>query len=215
MIYLYDDRKPRLKTYFLEADRSKYGSIITLGIWNPNKVDTKDFIDSLDDAKCILIHGSYTGMNTSIDSIEDYCLSKNIATVNFSGNNNNGIITMKGDNYGTVVDTDFYVNLIPFLKKYEDEGSIDIHLLIYGNDYLKNKIIHTQERIGLRLFNYTMYDNIMAEAKLLIQDLDILNSPELKLSKENIVNFIQDHESKGEPIKKETLINKLSNIKTA
>lgn len=214
MIYIFEDRKGRMNQYY----NSKFDTeILKEGIFDCFKDEMNLYINNnFQHADAVLFHKSYTFSNTGIssDDVKNLFFEKKIPFVYFSGGLKNSIILLDGINNGNVNSGDMYNNLSQFLDDYKQTGNVNIPLLIFGNKYLINSLLHMQFIVNSYFIDREM-SSILTETDcdfLIDEALDVtlLENEFIKL-KNTLAEWIEcERNEKQADIK--TLMNKIQEL---
>lgn len=178
MIYLFEDRKDRMKESF---DIEKYSNLITDGVFVSG--NTEIFFKDISDAEVIILHKSYafTG-NFTVDVFKNWCKENHKLLVIFSGGLTNGIVN---NYYAESNSGDLYQNLPEFLDYYSKNNTINLPLLIFGKKYLLSQVKHFQIEYLTHLLNPNyIFDEDDFEG--------ILTAKELKEDKNVLFKFLSE-----------------------
>lgn len=178
MIYLFEDRKDRMKESF---DIEKYSNLITDGVFVSG--NTEIFFKNISDAEVIILHKSYafTG-NFTVDVFKNWCKESHKLLVIFSGGLTNGIVN---NYYAESNSGDLYQNLPEFLNYYSKNSAINLPLLIFGKKYLLSQVKHFQiEYLTQSLNPNYIFDEDDFEG--------ILTADELKEDKTVLFKFLSE-----------------------
>ena len=178
MIYLFEDRKDRMKESF---DIEKYSNLITDGVFVSGNPEI--FFKDISDAEVIILHKSYafTG-NFTVDVFKNWCKESHKLLVIFSGGLTNGIVN---NYYAESNSGDLYQNLPEFLNYYSKNRAINLPLLIFGNKYLLSQVKHFQIEYLTQLLNPNyIFDEDDFEG--------ILTADELKEDKTVLFKFLSE-----------------------
>ncbi|WP_209391008.1 hypothetical protein [Chryseobacterium sp. RR2-3-20] len=178
MIYLFEDRKDRMKESF---DIENYSNLITDRVFVSG--NTEIFFKDISDAEIIILHKSYAFTeNFTVDVFKNWCKENRKLLVIFSGGLTNGIVN---NYYAESNSGDLYQNLPEFLDYYSKNNTINLPLLIFGNKYLFSQVKHFQIEYLTQLLNPNyIFDEDDFEG--------ILTAKELKEDKNVLFKFLSE-----------------------
>jgi hypothetical protein len=213
MIYLFEDRKGRMETYFKDILDV---NIIKTGYLECKKAELETYLkDNFADAVAILFHSSYIFIDKQItnEDVKNYFKRNKVPFVYFSGNLSNNLIIENGLLNANVNSGDMYNNLNIFLAEYERNKTINIPKLVYGEKYLINSLMELQTITNIFLFDKTS-NQFLTPNEL----SEIIDLTEARLKE---VEFIEDKTKllewlkrgiKQASIDKQTLTNQIQRL---
>ena len=213
MIYLFEDRKGRMESYFKDHSNSKN---ITMAIIDCEKDQLFDFLNTVfSNSKAIIFHSSYSFNDKKItnEEIKKFFGMKRIPFVYFSGGLNNNLVIENGVINGNVNSGDMYTNLSYFLQDFETYNRINIPLLVYGRKYLINSLLELQNIITLYLFEENHLQILSNKDFNEIFDLvdARIKEDELKEDKSKLLSWLS-FEKEKQTLNKQTLLDQLQKL---
>lgn len=196
MILLFEDRKERSKINIANIDKS----ILKNEIFNfKMEVGISVYIKNIyGSAAAVLFHTSYTfpRCNITVSEIKEEFYKLGIPFVLFGGgmynNLNNSALYMSA----TVSSSTMYNNLPLLIDHYKACNKIDLRLLIFGNDFIKNSLFEFQRLIYARFFYFKDSDEIIGDDKILLI-IDVIEpsikDEGLKMAKEKLIRWLKDN----------------------
>lgn len=215
MIYLFEDRKDRMKSYLKDKLDS---DIIQQVIIDCQKSNLEEYLSAkFSDADAVIFHLSYSFVDNKIthEDVKNFFLEKTIPFVYFSGGLNNSLFIENDIINGNINSGDMYKNIFNFLEYYKEREEVNIPLLINGKGYLLNSLLELQNVIALYLFDKTNEENLTAEDLYEIIDLvdARLKEKELGEDKEKLLKWLENEVSKEVvKVKKQTLLPLLQRL---
>ncbi|MFZ3574306.1 hypothetical protein [Tenacibaculum finnmarkense] len=205
MIYLFEDRKERMKSLLKDKKELDKRLIDCTKIIDCSIDDLDTYFKSLDKLEGVMIHKSYSfkDKKITIPEIEDIVKKKmEKFIVKFSGGVNDVVIDERNEiviNSGT-----FYNNLGLFLESYS-EHKIILPLLVFGKEgYVKNQLKQFQNTSVLEIL--TNQDVKLGIKKTRNNLSSYIKSNELKNRKEKFEEWL-GKKFKDDSLSKEKLIS--------
>ncbi|MCG8807433.1 hypothetical protein G1K57_04535 [Tenacibaculum finnmarkense] len=201
MIYLFEDRKYRMKT-LLEGKAKIDEKFITVSkTIDCSKSELETFFKNLGDFDGVFIHSSYKFSDESIilNDVKNLLKSMNKFVVEFSGGASDSVLNENKHiicNSGT-----FYENLALFTNSYK-KGEVILPLFIFGNNgYLKNQLKQFQKEALTTIYLEEDIRKILVE---IIDHLDYIKSDLFIKSKDKFDSWLNNQFNNPE-ISKESL----------
>ena len=208
MIYLFEDRNDRMKSYLkykLDSDFIKHVII------DCQKSELVEYLSSnFSDAGAVIFHLSYNFGDDKIthEDVKKYFIDQKIPFIYFSGGLNNSLVVEKNVINGNVNSGDMYKNVFNFLEEYKQTKKINVPLLVNGKGYLLNSLLELQNVITLYLFDKKNNDDLTDNELFEIIDLVYARIKERELSedKEKLLKWLSEKASKNVTVKKQRLL---------
>ncbi|MFS4429479.1 hypothetical protein [Chryseobacterium sp. S90] len=212
MIYLFEDRDGRMRSYLKENLDS---SLIEVAIIDCQKNELEDYLSTrFKNSEAIIFHSSYSFSDNKItnEDVKKYFISQEIPFVYFSGGLSNNLVVENAIINGNVNSGDMYKNISSFLEDYKINKKVNIPILVYGKQYLLNSLLELQYVIVLFLFNkandYEITTNDLYEITDLIDAR--LKESELEEAKRSLREYLTADHSK--PIYKQNLLLQIQKL---
>ena len=174
-------------------------------LFHVEKVNSKSDLSFLNDASCVMIHDSlddYDGGEFKSDShkakekIEEDVQSMDLPYVLFSDGHSMTADWREGipNVVFSIKKSEFYRHLKPFLDHYRETGEVDLRLIAYGKDFLKQLMSQWCQTIISKLanipddevINTSMIDN--RSLRLIIENAQ----PKIGVSFDDVMCDIED-----------------------
>lgn len=201
MIYLFEDKVGRMALYMKgELD----SSLIKHAVMDCKKDEINQYIDEhYRDANAVLFHVSYTFPQRGVtnDAVREAFLSKGIPFIFFSGGSNNSLgKTREGIPFADIRSEDMYSNLPFFIGEFRSTGRLNIPLLVYGQNYMRNSLLKAMEWVNDLLWELKRDEPVAPPvARTLVSGIrNSMHEDELKEDKNDLLSFIDQHFSAGD-----------------
>lgn len=212
MIFLFEDRKDRMKVLWYNKDNSKI--LDTERAITVNKEKLESFFTEFENIDAILIHKSYKfpSNDVTIEDVKSICIKKEIPIAFFSGGLANAIID---ENFVMCNSGDFYSNLNLFLNEFVTTKKINLPLLVFGRKYIINELKQLQIVVSRKIILREKVE--IVDLKNLKTDIKIyLAAQELHEDKNILINWIDEciteTEIEKKSIESKTILNKLQKL---
>lgn len=215
MIYLFEDRKGRMDSFYKASHDSDLIREISIEC---KKSELIDYLScNCSDAVVVIFHLSYHFNDVSItnEDVKSFFIEKKIPFVYFSGGLDNSLVRENNIITGNVNSGDLYSNLSTFLNNYASTGQINISLLVNGKEYLLNSLLELQNIITMYLFNKRNDEILTREDIYDITDLveARLSESELSEDRDKLLKWLKDESNKESfTLKKQTLLRTIQRM---
>lgn len=219
-IYLIDDN--------LDGNREKYGAtFVEEGKYSDvflsiEKISVADDLEFVNHAACILIHGTLSDYFDGYYHEDSQKVVQKIRGVNGIGESipfvvfSDGFTSERGEYSMSAPHViyrlnkrAFYSRLEPFVVNYQRTGTIELSILAYGENYVKDIVEDSVNAVFLRLQDYNNDDtlNVTKIACSAMQQIIEMSQPKIGFSYIDLINHLQDT-----PVTVGAFKNKLNNI---
>jgi len=215
MIYLFEDRKGRMESYFrdnLDSDLIKQVTI------DCEKSKLIEYLKSnFSSATAVIFHLSYSFSDKSIsnEDVRGFFVKQKTPFVYFSGGLNSSLVIENDLVNGNVNSGDMYNNISAFLEDFQSRDVVNIPLLVNGQGYLLNSLLELQSIITLYLFDKRNDDYLTKEN--LDEIIDLVDArfkeEELTTAREKLVRWLNNKNSKETvTVKKQVLLSQIQRM---